>query len=75
MTDLTETDLDESTRSSSDSESQDVHHHARTGDDRVQSASGMIVTLCGLHLPRPRPGAAKLTCCGMCALAIGGPCR
>jgi len=58
-----------------DDQTQDVHHHARTGDDRVETDDGRIVTLCGLHLPRPRPGAIKLPCCDLCALAMGGPCR
>lgn len=74
---MTEIDVHGSEQASSSptDEEQDVHHHARTGESRVESGDGKIVTLCGLHLPRPRPGAAKLPCCGMCALAMGGPCR
>jgi hypothetical protein len=52
-----------------------VHHHARTGSDLKPADSGTIVTLCGLHLPGPRAGAAKLPCCPMCALTMGKPCN
>jgi len=43
----------------SDSPAEDrVHHHARLRDD-AGIESGAIVTLCGLHLPAPRPGARR----------------
>lgn len=52
-----------------------VHHHARVGDDGEPIGAGTIVTLCGLRLPGPRPGAAELPCCPMCALTMGRPCN
>jgi len=51
-----------------------VHHHARVGDRHEPIEGGILVTLCGLQLPGPRPGAAELPCCPMCALSMGKPC-
>jgi len=51
-----------------------VHHHALIGDGHDPIDGGTIVTLCGLHLPGPRPEAATLPCCPMCALSMGKPC-
>lgn len=52
-----------------------VHHHARIDDDGALAGTDTIRTLCGLRLPRPRPDAARMPCCPMCALKMGGPCR
>ena len=51
-----------------------VHHHARVGDDHPRHADGSFLTLCGLRI-QPRPDAATLPCCPMCATAMGRPCR
>lgn len=51
-----------------------VHHHARVGDEHPAGADGSFTTLCGLRL-RPRPEAARMPCCPMCALVMGHPCR
>ncbi len=51
-----------------------VHHHARIDDARPTPADGTYTTLCGLKI-RPRPEAARLPCCPMCALTMGAPCR
>jgi hypothetical protein len=51
-----------------------VHHHARIGDEHPQGADGSFTTLCGLRIT-PRPEAARLPCCPMCALVMGRPCR
>lgn len=52
-----------------------VHHHARIDADGALAGSDTILTLCGLRLARPRPEAARLPCCPMCAERMGGPCR
>ena len=63
------------TPSEADTPAEDrVHHHARVGGGQDPIATGTIITLCGLHLPGPRPGAAKLPCCPLCALSMGKPC-
>ena len=63
------------TPSEADTPAEDrVHHHARVEGSRDPIATGTIITLCGLHLPGPRPGAAKLPCCPLCALSMGKPC-
>ena len=51
-----------------------VHHHARVGDEHPPFPDGSFMTLCGVRIHR-RPGAGKLPCCPMCALAMGKPCR
>ena len=51
-----------------------VHHHARVGDELPPAPNGEFTTLCGLRI-RPRPGAARMPCCPMCALVMGRPCR
>ena len=51
-----------------------VHHHARVGDEHPPGPNGEFTTLCGLRI-RPRPRAARMPCCPMCALVMGGPCR
>lgn len=51
-----------------------VHHHARVDGEGRLSDSGHILTLCGLRLAAPRPEAAQLPCCPMCALTMGRPC-
>jgi hypothetical protein len=50
-----------------------VHHHARVGDEHPRLADGSFLTLCGLRI-HPRPGAARLPCCPMCATTMGRPC-
>ena len=50
-----------------------VHHHARI-DDGQTAADRRYTTLCGLRI-RPRPEAARMPCCPMCALVMGAPCR
>ena len=51
-----------------------VHHHARVGDQR-KAGDRAILTLCGLWLDGPRPEAASLPCCPMCAQKMGAACR
>lgn len=51
-----------------------VHHHARVGDEHPPFPDGSFMTLCGVRIHR-RPGAGKLPCCSLCALAMGKPCR
>lgn len=54
-----------------------VHHHARTSHDELVPP-GSIRTLCGLLLSGPRPEAASLPCCAMCAAemeSLGHRCR
>ena len=55
-----------------------VHHHARLEGGRRSIEAGPIRTLCGLLLGSgPRPGAAALPCCPMCAAemhAVGRRC-
>ena len=52
-----------------------VHHHARIDPDGALAGSNKILTLCGLRLARPRPDAALLPCCPLCAARMGRPCR
>ena len=47
-----------------------VHHHARVGDER-KAKGRPIITLCGLELSGPRPDAATLPCCPLCAAKMG----
>lgn len=51
-----------------------VHHHARVGSEHPSYPDGSFRTLCGIRV-RPRPEAARLPCCSLCALEMGGPCR
>lgn len=53
-----------------DDPTQRVHHHARLDGERSISG-GSIITLCGLSLAGPRPGAAEMPCCPMCAMQMG----
>lgn len=60
-----------------DDPTQRVHHHARTTSDATMPP-GAIKTLCGMTLAGPRPEAADLPCCAMCAAemaAMGHRCR
>ena len=67
--------LDDSATEADTDPNDRVHHHARIGADGALAGTGTIVTLCGLRLARPRPEAAQLPCCPMCAQRMGRPCR
>lgn len=68
-------DLDPDIEAGDETDANDrVHHHARVGAEHPPLADGSFMTLCGLRI-KPRPEAAQLPCCPMCAVTMGKPCR